>query len=42
MLAKAPKNKTLYRLKTEFERKGFLSKREVRELTNLMADTKAA
>jgi len=42
MLEKAPKSKTIKRLREEFQRKGFLSKREIRELSNLMADTQAA
>lgn len=42
MLAKAPANKLTLKLREEFERKGFLSKRELRQLMDMKLDTQAA
>lgn len=42
LLSKAPETKAIRRLRAEFERKGFLSKRELRQLLDLKIDTQAA
>lgn len=42
LLKETPRTRKLYLLKDEFERKGFLSKRELKQLMRLHAEIKAA